>query len=48
MNTSFLAENINALKNLSKEEFEALYEFSKTLDSTTHQESLIVGVIHLM
>lgn len=48
MNTSFLAENINALKNLSKEEFEALYEFSKTLDSTTHQESLIEDSIDIV
>jgi len=45
---AFLTENINALKNLSKEEFEALYEFSRTLDSSTHQESLIEDSIDIV
>lgn len=47
MNT-FVAENINILKNLSKEEFEALYAFSQTLNSSNQQDSLIEDAIDIV
>ncbi len=47
MANSFV-ENINQLKNLSKEEYEALYDFSQVLNSSTHQESLIEEAIDIV
>jgi len=45
---NFFQENINHIKNLSKDEFEALYEFSQILNSATHQESLIEDAIDIV
>lgn len=45
---TFVPENINQVKNLSREEFEALYEFSQILNSATHQESLIEDAIDIV
>lgn len=47
MNT-FLLENINHIKNLSKSEFESLYEFSEILNSATRQDSLIEDTIDIV
>ena len=38
---NFFAENINHIKNLSKSEFESLYEFTEILNSANRQDSLI-------
>ncbi|MEW6196650.1 MAG: sigma 54-interacting transcriptional regulator [Bacteroidota bacterium] len=45
---NFIAENINHIKNLSKEEFEALYQFSHILNSAEHQDSLIEDTIDIV
>lgn len=45
---SLIADNINYIKNLSKEEFEALYQFTEILNSSTHQESLIEDAIDIV
>lgn len=47
MNT-FLLENINHIKNLSKSEFESLYEFSEILNTATRQDSLIEDTIDIV
>jgi len=47
MNT-FLIENINHIKNLSKSEFESLYEFSEILNTATRQDSLIEDTIDIV
>lgn len=44
----FIPENINYIKNLSKEEFEALFEFSQLLNSSNYQESFIEDVIDIV
>ncbi|MFA3783604.1 sigma-54 interaction domain-containing protein [Melioribacteraceae bacterium 4301-Me] len=43
-----LIENIVHLKNLTKEEYEALYKFTQVLNSSTHHESLIEDVIDIV
>ncbi len=45
---NFIPENINHIKNLSKEEFEALYQFSQILNSAEHQDSLIEDTIDVV
>ncbi len=45
---NFYAENINHIKNLSKEEFEALFEFTQVLNSPNQQESLIENAIDVV
>ncbi|MDP2038110.1 MAG: sigma 54-interacting transcriptional regulator, partial [Ignavibacteria bacterium] len=47
MNT-FLVENINHIKNLSKSEFESLYEFTEILNSANRQDSLIEDTIDIV
>ncbi len=47
MNT-FFAENINHIKNLSKSEFESLYEFTEILNSANRQDSLIEDTIDIV
>ncbi|MCX7798201.1 MAG: sigma 54-interacting transcriptional regulator [Melioribacter sp.] len=44
----FIPENINYIKNLSKEEFEALFEFTQLLNSSNYQESFIENVIDIV
>jgi len=46
--TTFFTNNINHIKNLSKDEFESLYEFSQILNSTTKQELLIEDAIDIV
>ncbi len=45
---NFVAENINHIKNLSKSEFEALYEFTEILNKADQQESLIESAIDIV
>lgn len=45
---NFIAENINHIKNLTKNEFESLYEFTEILNSATRQESLIEDTIDIV
>lgn len=45
---SFFAENINHIKNLSKNEFEALYEFTEILNTADRQESLIENAMDIV
>jgi len=45
---TFIAENINHIKNLSKSEFESLYEFTEILNSATRQDSLIEDTIDVV
>ncbi|KAF0151620.1 MAG: transcriptional regulator NifA subfamily Fis Family [Ignavibacteria bacterium] len=45
---NFLAENINHIKNLTKSEFESLYEFTEILNSATRQDSLIEDTIDVV
>lgn len=45
---NFIAENINHIKNLSKSEFEALYEFTEILNTADQQESLIESAIDIV
>jgi Nif-specific regulatory protein len=44
----FFKENINHIKNLSKDEFESLYEFTQILNSATRQELLIEDAIDIV
>jgi Nif-specific regulatory protein len=46
--SNFFQENINHIKNLSKDEFEALYQFSQILNSATHQEYLVEDAIDIV
>lgn len=46
--SNFYAENINHIKNLSKEEFEALFEFTQVLNSPNQQDSLIENAIDVV
>lgn len=46
--SNFYVENINHIKNLSKEEFEALFEFTQVLNSPNQQESLIENAIDVV
>ncbi len=46
--SNFFTENINHLKNLSREEFESLYEFTEILNSATRQDSLIEDAIDIV
>ncbi|MEW6701442.1 MAG: sigma 54-interacting transcriptional regulator [Bacteroidota bacterium] len=46
--TKFFTENINHIKNLSKDEFESLYEFTEILNSATRQDSLIEDAIDIV
>jgi len=46
--TTFFTNNINHIKNLSKDEFESLYEFSQILNSATKQELLIEDAIDIV
>jgi Nif-specific regulatory protein len=46
--TNFLVENINHIKNLSKNEFESLYEFTQVLNTASGQESLIEDAIDIV
>lgn len=46
--TNFFTENINHIKNLSKDEFESLYEFTEILNSATQQDSLIEDAIDIV
>jgi Nif-specific regulatory protein len=45
---NFFSDNINHIKNLSKDEFESLYEFTELLNSATHQDSLIENAIDIV
>ncbi len=45
---TFITENINHIKNLSKDEFEALYEFSEILNTADKQENLIEDAIDIV
>ena len=45
---NFITENINHIKNLSKAEFEALYEFTEILNTVDQQESLIENAIDIV
>ena len=45
---TFIAENINHIKNLSKSEFESLYEFTEILNSANRQDSLIEDTIDIV
>ena len=40
--------NIKELKNLSKEQYEALYNLSQNLNSASHEESLIENIIDIL
>ncbi len=46
--TNFLVENINHIKNLSRSEFESLYEFTQVLNTASGQESLIEDAIDIV
>lgn len=46
--TTFFTNNIIHIKNLSKDEFESLYEFSQILNSATKQELLIEDAIDIV
>ena len=46
--SNFFKENINHIKNLSKSEFESLYEFSQILNSATRQDLLIEDAIDIV
>lgn len=46
--SNFFVENINHIKNLSREEFEALFEFTQVLNSPNHQDSLIENAIDVV
>lgn len=45
---NFLTENINHIKNLSKSEFESLYEFTQILNTANGQENLIEDAIDIV
>ena len=45
---NFFTDNINHIKNLSKDEFESLYEFTEILNSATRQDSLIEDTIDIV
>jgi Nif-specific regulatory protein len=45
---TFFAENINHIKNLTKSEFESLYEFTEILNSANRQENLIEDTIDIV
>jgi Nif-specific regulatory protein len=44
----FFNNNISHLKNLSKDEFESLYEFTEIINSATHQDSLAEDAIDIV
>jgi Nif-specific regulatory protein len=46
--SNFFVDNINHIKNLSKEEFEALFEFTQVLNSPNQQDSLIENAIDVV
>ncbi len=46
--SNFFTNNINHIKNLSRDEFESLYEFSQILNSATRQDSLIEDAIDIV
>ncbi len=46
--SNFYVGNVNHLKNLSKEEFEALFEFTQVLNSPNQQDSLIENAIDVV
>lgn len=46
--SNFILENINHIKNLSKEEFEALLRFAEVLNSGDQEESLIENAIDIV
>ena len=46
--SDFFVDNINHIKNLSKEEFEALFEFTQILNTVDQQESLIENAIDIV
>ncbi|MCX6169460.1 MAG: sigma 54-interacting transcriptional regulator [Ignavibacteriales bacterium] len=46
--SDFFKENINHIKNLSKDEFESLYEFTQILNSATRQDLLIEDAIDIV
>jgi Nif-specific regulatory protein len=46
--SNFITENINHIKNLSKAEFESLYEFTEILNSATRQDYLIEDAIDIV
>jgi Nif-specific regulatory protein len=46
--TNFFTENINHIKNLSRNEFESLFEFSQLLNSATRQDVLIEDAIDIV
>ncbi|PKL83112.1 MAG: sigma-54-dependent Fis family transcriptional regulator [Ignavibacteriae bacterium HGW-Ignavibacteriae-3] len=46
--SNFFKENINHIKNLSKDEFESLYEFTQILNSATRQDLLIEDAIDIV
>lgn len=45
---NFFVDNINHIKNLSKNEFESLFEFTEILNSATRQESLVEDAIDIV
>lgn len=45
---NFFTDNISHIKNLSKDEFESLYEFTELLNSATQQDSLIENAIDIV
>lgn len=45
---NFFAENINHIKNLSKDEFESLYEFTQILNTANGEESLIEDAMDIV
>ena len=45
---NFFANNITHIKNLTKDEFESLFEFTEILNSATHQESLVEDAIDIV
>jgi len=46
--SNFIVENINHIKNLSKQEFEALFEFTQVLSSENQQDSLIENAMDVV
>ena len=45
---NFFADNITHIKNLTKDEFESLFEFTEILNSATRQESLVEDAIDIV
>ncbi len=46
--SNFFTENITHIKNLTKDEFESLFEFTEILNSATRQESLVEDAIDIV